>query len=130
MATKKDKIAIDSKAGEISLMFRDTCRKMKWWDWSLIKMASMLFGIMLAALCPEILGWFDWYWWIAIFALIIAVPTYKIYGPNPKPKKAIKDDKVAWIGGTPGGLSGLPKAVCRKIAWWDTGADLSGLGCR
>ena len=48
-------------------------RKMKWYDISLIKLASIAFGLLLAKFYAPILG-FDWYWYVIVIILAAILP--------------------------------------------------------
>lgn len=54
---------------------RTAIRTMTMGDWGLVKLGSMVFGILLAYLHPPLRYWVDWYIWV-VLAFLIVVPVY------------------------------------------------------
>jgi len=53
-------------------------KKLSWWHISLIKLSSVAFAFMFAALVPGVLG-LAWYWYL-IFTILLAVgPAIRIF---------------------------------------------------
>jgi len=89
-------------------------RRISMWDWGLVKISCMIFGILIAYLYPPIRYWLDWYWWI-VLAFLICVPVFMHYS---KPKLSRKE--AAQINN--GGVLGYEWRRAQKNLWiWDWG---------
>ncbi|MFH1054445.1 MAG: hypothetical protein V1740_08545 [Candidatus Woesearchaeota archaeon] len=56
-------------------------KKMKWYDISLVKIASAAFILMVAKLWAPLLI-LDWYWYLIIAILASIKPVIKLFGKN------------------------------------------------
>lgn len=53
-------------------------KNLEWYDLSLIKLSSVVFGLFLASVIPGILS-LSWYWYLIIFIVLALIPGYKAY---------------------------------------------------
>lgn len=53
-------------------------KKIDVWDMTCIKLACMVFGLLIAKLWIPILNW-EWYWYLIIVILLALRPWYRVY---------------------------------------------------
>ena len=53
-------------------------KRLVWYDISLIKLATMVFALLLAKQFPVLLD-LNWYWYVIVFVIAGAIPGYKLF---------------------------------------------------
>ena len=75
------------KPGDLECRTKWAKNELQFWDWGLIKWASVVLGIAIAVVYTPIVTWMAWYYWAIIFAILIALPLYNQLSIAPAPIK-------------------------------------------